>query len=131
MCTALASLMTGKRVRPQLAMTGEMTLSGHVLPVGGVKDKILGAARAGIREIILPERNRDDLEALSPEVRTKMIFHYVGKIGEVLEHALGGLHPAKTQQKPAEPKRASPARRADGGKRRSATAKAARGGGRK
>ncbi len=87
--TAVASLFLGKRVRPRLAMTGEITLRGLVLPVGGVKEKVLAAARAGIREIILPERCERDLEEVPPTAKQRVKFHFVSRMDEVLEIALG------------------------------------------
>jgi ATP-dependent Lon protease len=87
-CTAMASLLTERPVKNYLAMTGEITLKGNVLPVGGIKEKALAAARAGIREIILPERNIADLEQLPEEVRRKIRFHPVKTMAEVLKIAL-------------------------------------------
>jgi len=86
--TALASLATGIRVRSQFAMTGEITLRGNVLPIGGVKEKVLGALRAGVKEIILPERNRKDLIDVPETVKQQIKFHYVTRIDEVLDLAL-------------------------------------------
>ncbi len=89
MVTALASLFSGRRVKPLLAMTGEVTLSGRVLPIGGIKEKALGARRAGITTIVAPERNRKDvLEDLPEEVRNSMQFEFVADVGRVLEIAL-------------------------------------------
>jgi ATP-dependent Lon protease len=89
MTTALASLFSGRTVRPLLAMTGEVTLSGKVLPIGGVKEKVLGARRAGIETVILPERNRKDLmEDLPEEIRKEMRFEFVDDVRQVLELAL-------------------------------------------
>lgn len=88
-CTALASLFTGRLVKDYLAMTGEITLKGNVLPVGGIKEKMLAAARAKIREVILPERNLKDLNELPQEVRAKLRFHGVKQVREVLGLALG------------------------------------------
>src|SRR5437867_3314841 len=89
MVTAIASLATGRKERPRVAMTGEITLSGRVLPVGGIKEKVLAARRAGIREVLLPERNRRDVEEDVPaQVRQDLTFHYVGAIEQVLELAL-------------------------------------------
>lgn len=88
MCTALASLLTGRRVRNLVAMTGEITLKGNVLPVGGVKEKALAAARAGIKELILPKRNERDLEQIPEDVRAKIRFHGVETMDEVLNIAL-------------------------------------------
>ena len=89
MATALASLLTGRCVKPRLAMTGEITLSGRVLPVGGIKEKVLAAHRAGIETVILPSRNRKDLiEDVPQQVREQMRFVFVDTIDEVLSEAL-------------------------------------------
>ena len=85
---ALASLYTGRRVRPDTAMTGEITLSGLVFPVGGIKEKVLSAHRAGIRRIILPARNDADVEDIPEEVRRELEIVFVARIGEALEAAL-------------------------------------------
>jgi ATP-dependent Lon protease len=89
MLTALVSLLTGKKIKKNLAMTGEITLRGQVLPVGGVKDKVLAAHRAGIRTIILPAWNKIDLEELPEKVRKEITFHPVEKMRNVLKHAFG------------------------------------------
>jgi ATP-dependent Lon protease len=90
MATALVSLFTDTPVRPYVAMTGEITLTGHVLPVGGIKEKVLAARRSGVREMILPAENRPNLLEDVPEhLRRGMSFHFVKTIDEVLEHALG------------------------------------------
>lgn len=94
-CTALASLLTNRLVKDYLAMTGEITLKGNVLPVGGIKEKVLAAARARIREIILPERNLNDLAELPPEIREKLKFHPVKQVHEVLDLALGDKAPTE------------------------------------
>ena len=88
MATALASLFTGRRVRPDVAMTGEITLRGKVLPVGGVKEKVLAADRAGITTVILPRKNEADLEDVPEEIRKRMEFVLVDTVDEVLEAAL-------------------------------------------
>jgi ATP-dependent Lon protease len=88
MTTALASLLSGRPVRHDVGMTGEITLQGRVLPIGGLKQKVLAAHAAGLREVILPERNRGDLEDVPEDVREQMAFHPVMTIDEVLEHAL-------------------------------------------
>jgi ATP-dependent Lon protease len=88
MTTALASLLSGRPVRHDVGMTGEITLQGRVLPIGGVKQKVLAAHAAGLREVILPERNRGDLDDVPKDVREQMRFHLVMTIDEVLEHAL-------------------------------------------
>jgi ATP-dependent Lon protease len=86
--TALASLFTQRKVKTHLAMTGEITLRGKVLPVGGIKEKVLAAKRAGIKEIILCESNRKDIDAIASNYRTGLTFHYVKDMMEVLEIAL-------------------------------------------
>jgi ATP-dependent Lon protease len=86
--TALASLITGKTVDPKIAMTGEITLSGAVLPVGGIKEKMLAAHRAGIKKVILPKKNERDLEDVPGDVRSEMTFVTVETIDEVLKEAL-------------------------------------------
>ncbi len=88
MATALASALSGRPARKEVAMTGEITLRGRVLPIGGVKEKVLGAERAEITEIILPEANLPDLDDLPPEVRRGLTIHGVSTLSEVLELAL-------------------------------------------
>jgi ATP-dependent Lon protease len=88
MTTALASLLTGRPVRSEVGMTGEVTLQGRVLPIGGVKQKVLAAHRAGLKEVILPERNGADLEDVPESVRAEMTFHLASEIDQVLSHAL-------------------------------------------
>ncbi len=88
MATAIASALAKRAVRPDLAMTGEITLRGNVLPIGGLKEKVLAARRAGIKVIILPEKNRKDLEEIPKSVRQVMEFHFVSRMEEVLELAL-------------------------------------------
>jgi ATP-dependent Lon protease len=88
MAVALASLLTGRVVRHDLAMTGEITLRGKVLPVGGIKEKVLAAKRAGISTVILPKRNAKDLEDLTDSVQQEMTFFFVDTIDEALEYAL-------------------------------------------
>jgi ATP-dependent Lon protease len=87
--TALVSLMTQRPVRSDLSMTGEVTLSGRVLPVGGIKEKVLGARRAGIKTVILPKRNEKNLiEDVPSQVREGMTFHLVDTVDQVLNLAL-------------------------------------------
>ncbi len=86
--TALASLLTGRKVRHDVAMTGEITLRGSVLPVGGIKEKVLAAHRAGLKTIILPKRNEPDLEDLPPEVRDSLKFVLVDRVEQALAAAL-------------------------------------------
>ncbi len=88
MTTALVSLLTGVPVRAQLGMTGEVTLQGRVLPIGGVKQKVLAAHRAGLSEVVLPERNGPDLEDVPEDVRGQMTFHLVRSVPEVLAAGL-------------------------------------------
>jgi ATP-dependent Lon protease len=88
MTTALASLLTGRPVKHTVGMTGEVTLQGRVLPIGGLKQKVLAAHAAGLKDVILPERNRGDLDEVPAEVREQMSFHPVMSIDEVLELAL-------------------------------------------
>src|SRR6478736_5231433 len=88
MATALASLLTGRPVRHTVGMTGEVTLQGRVLPIGGLKQKVLAAHAAGLTDVILPERNRPDLDDVPADVREAMAFHPVMTLGEVLDLAL-------------------------------------------
>jgi ATP-dependent Lon protease len=88
MSTALVSALSGREVRHDIAMTGEVTLRGRVLPIGGVKEKLLGALRAGITRIIIPKQNEPDLDDLPPEARKRMEVHPVEELGEVLALAL-------------------------------------------
>jgi len=102
MLSALTSLLTERRIRKDLAMTGEITLRGQVLPVGGVKEKVLAAHRAGIKTIILPAWNRKDLEDIPKKVEKDIQFHFVDKMLDVLELALENKKPRmvkKPQQK--------------------------------
>jgi ATP-dependent Lon protease len=88
MTTAIVSLLRGVPVRPVVGMTGEVTLQGRVLPIGGVKQKVLAAHRAGLTEVVLPERNGPDLEDVPEEVREHMTFHLAASVGDVLKAAL-------------------------------------------
>jgi ATP-dependent Lon protease len=88
MATAMVSALTGRKVRSDIAMTGEITLRGQVLPVGGIKAKVLGAYRAGIRKLILPEENRRDTTKISPDINKKLEFTFVNDIAQVLDKAL-------------------------------------------
>ena len=94
MTTALASLLTGRPVRHTVGMTGEVTLQGRVLPIGGLKQKVLAAHAAGLTDVILPERNRADLDDVPEDVREAMTFHPVMTVDEVLDIA---LEPARTE----------------------------------
>ena len=88
MATALASLLTGRPARHTFGMTGEVTLQGRVLPIGGLKQKVLAAHAAGLTHVILPERNRADLDDVPEHVRDEMTFHPVMALAEVLDLAL-------------------------------------------
>jgi ATP-dependent Lon protease len=88
LCTALVSLLSGRKIRPEIAMTGEITLRGRVLKVGGIKEKVLGAHRAGIRTVILPAENEGDIEEVPVDVRSHMIFAPVERIEQVIQLAL-------------------------------------------
>jgi ATP-dependent Lon protease len=90
MATAVVSALSGHAVRSDIAMTGEITLTGRVLPIGGVKEKVLGAFRAGIRDVVLPRQNEADLDDLPDEVRSQVRFVLAEDLGEVLAHALRG-----------------------------------------
>jgi ATP-dependent Lon protease len=88
MLTALTSLLTNKTIKKDLAMTGEITLRGQVLPIGGVKEKVLAAHRAGIKTLVLPEWNKKDLEDIPKKVQKEITFHFVQKMMDVLKIAL-------------------------------------------
>src|SRR6187431_510335 len=109
MFTALVSMLTGVRVRHDVAMTGEITLRGRVLPIGGLKEKTLAAHRAGIKRVLLPERNKADLEEVPKEVRDELEFVFVHKLDEVLEAALESVpQPSQAYLDEVAKKEASP-----------------------
>ncbi|MDQ2663145.1 MAG: endopeptidase La [Candidatus Eremiobacteraeota bacterium] len=89
LATSVASMLTGMKVDPDLAMTGEITLTGQVLPIGGLKEKVLGAKRAGIKKVLIPKRNENDLDDIPKEIRDVMTFVPVEELSEVFYHALG------------------------------------------
>jgi ATP-dependent Lon protease len=95
MTTAIVSLLTGRPVRSTVGMTGEVTLQGLVLPIGGVKQKVLAAHRMGLKEVILPKRNEKDLDDVPESVRKEMTFHLASQVDDVLQHAL--VEPATTK----------------------------------
>ncbi|OGL41865.1 MAG: endopeptidase La [Candidatus Schekmanbacteria bacterium RIFCSPHIGHO2_02_FULL_38_11] len=105
MATSLASLLTGRPVKNELAMTGEITLRGKVLPVGGIKEKVMAANRAGINTVILPKRNENDLEDIPKNVREKMKFIFVENVGEVFEIALDKRKAREDKVKPSKRER--------------------------
>ena len=102
MATALVSALSGRKVRRDIAMTGEMTLTGQILPIGGVKEKVLGAVRAGIQEIILPTDNESSLEDLPEAVREELTIHFVRELDDVISLALEE-GPEEADQSPTKP----------------------------
>jgi ATP-dependent Lon protease len=88
LCTALASAFTKKTVRPGVALTGEVTLTGKVLAVGGIREKLLAAHRHGLHIIVLPEKNRIDTDDLPEEIKAELELHFVSRIEEVLSFML-------------------------------------------
>jgi ATP-dependent Lon protease len=113
MAVALASLATGRPVRYNVGMTGEITLRGKVLPIGGVKEKVLAAHRAGLKQVILPRRNEPDLDDVPEEVRKSISFTLADSVDDVLKAALqaaprrgtAGRHRAAAGKKAASPAR--------------------------
>ena len=101
MATALASLMTGVAVRADVAMTGEITLRGKVLPIGGLKEKVLAAYRFGTKTVIFPRDNERDLSEIPDDIKTTMTFHLVDNMDEVLDIALAGALPGAALREPA------------------------------
>jgi ATP-dependent Lon protease len=99
MVTALTSLASGRPVRSDVGMTGEVTLNGRVLPIGGVKQKLLAAQRAGLREVFVPQRNEPDLDDVPAEVLQTLQVHLVGDVAEILATALETN--GATEQRPA------------------------------
>ena len=88
LATAMVSALSGRPARHDVAMTGEITLSGRVLPIGGLKEKVLGAVRAGITHIVIPRDNEADLDDVPEKVRDEMAFHFVDTVDKVLAIAL-------------------------------------------
>ena len=100
-CTALASALTGRPARKEIGMTGEITLRGRVLPVGGVREKVLAAHRAGLKIVLLPVRNQKDLVEVPKRARHELLIIPIEHMDQVLEHALA----AEPAQKPAPPRK--------------------------
>ena len=100
--TSLVSLVTGRSVRPDVGMTGEITLRGQVMPVGGIKEKVLAAHRSGLKTVILPTRNEADLEDIPQEVQNEIVFVYADTVKDVLSTALepDGTGKMKKKNKP-------------------------------
>ena len=110
MAVALVSLLSGRQLKPRLAMTGEISLTGVVLPVGGIKEKVLGAKRAGIREIILPAENEANVKEDFQSIPIEGIeFHYVRTLDQALEFALGPVTPGLPRELDRAPKVPTPA----------------------
>lgn len=99
MAASLVSLVSGRKVKRNLGMTGEITLRGHVLPVGGIKEKVLAAHRNGLKTVILPKRNEFDLDDVPEEIKKKIKFIYVETVDEVLDAA---LEKKRARQQPEE-----------------------------
>lgn len=106
MATSLVSLISGRKVKKKLGMTGEITLRGQVLPVGGIKEKVLAAHRNGLRTVILPKRNEYDLDDVPEEIKNKMQFIFVETVDEVLDAA---LEKKRVRAKPETKKKTEPA----------------------
>jgi ATP-dependent Lon protease len=121
MASALASLASGRPVRSDVAMTGEITLRGKVLPIGGVKEKVLAAHRAELKTIILPKRNEVDLDEVPEEIKKEIKFVFVDNVAEVLETAL-----AAGSRKRARPKTGGNSGNQSRAKRRIKPARASR-----
>jgi ATP-dependent Lon protease len=101
---ALASLLSGQPVKPFLAMTGEITLRGQILPIGGLKEKLLAAYRAGIRTVILPQDNRKDTRELPPEIRKGLKLKFFSQTLAAVKYALEGA-PRKESERPRRKKK--------------------------
>ncbi len=97
LATAIISMLTGRPVRPELAMTGEITLTGQVLPVGGIRDKVLAGRRAGLREIVLPADNQKDVDEIRPQLTRGLEFHYVRTYPEILQLAFAAPRARKAR----------------------------------
>jgi ATP-dependent Lon protease len=105
MVTAIVSLVTGRPVSDDVAMTGEVTLTGQVLPIGGVREKVLAAQRAGVHTVVLPSENEPDLEDLPSETRKGLEFVLAQHVDEVLEAALDGAAPSRRPSRVGSPER--------------------------
>ncbi|MGE5462391.1 MAG: S16 family serine protease, partial [Syntrophothermus sp.] len=107
MATALVSLVSGRKVKPRVGMTGEITLRGQVLPIGGVKEKVLAAHRNGLRTIILPKRNEQDLEDVPEEIKKEMKFVFVDTVDDVIQSALEAAKKSSQTRTNSKPKKAA------------------------
>jgi ATP-dependent Lon protease len=99
MATSLVSLISGRKVKPQIGMTGEITLRGQVLAIGGVKEKVLAAHRNGLTTVILPKRNEQDIDDVPDEIRNSMKFIFAESVEDVIDAALEKAKPVKKQAK--------------------------------
>ena len=99
MCMALISLLTGRYARREVALTGEVTLTGNILPIGGVKEKVLAAIRAGVKTIVLPLKNKDDFEEINEEIRNKIQCVYIQKIDDAINTVLIQLNNKRRKQR--------------------------------
>ena len=99
MFTSIVSLLSGKSVKNKVAMTGEITLRGNVLPIGGVKEKVTAAHRSGIKTIILPDHNRKDLEDIPDHIKKDLVFHFAKEMMDVIDIAIPGLNSQKKSKK--------------------------------
>jgi ATP-dependent Lon protease len=106
--TALVSLVSNRKMKPQVGMTGEITLRGQVLPIGGVKEKVLAGNRIGLRTIILPKRNEQDLDDVPEEIKKTMKFVFVESVDEVLDAALEPVRKPKTEKAKTTTKKSVP-----------------------
>jgi ATP-dependent Lon protease len=114
MATALVSLISGRRVKDKIGMTGEITLRGQVLPIGGVKEKVLAAHRNGLRTVILPKRNKQDIEDVPEEIQKSMKFIFVETVDEVIESALEKAKKTSRSKAKAAPKKKTVSRKTEG-----------------
>jgi ATP-dependent Lon protease len=115
MATALVSLIAGRKVQPNLGMTGEITLRGQVLPIGGVKEKVLAAHRNGLKTVILPERNKSDLDDVPAEIKESMKFVFVQTVDDVLDAALEPAGPPQSRKsRTAAPRKTAKKSKANG-----------------
>ena len=88
MCVSLISALTGRKVKKDIAMTGELTLKGNILPVGGIKEKVLAAHRAGVGKVLLPVENKPDIDEIPEKIRNKMEFVLINRIEDALKEVL-------------------------------------------
>jgi len=116
MATALVSLVSGRKVKPKVGMTGEITLRGQVLPIGGIKEKVLAAHRNGLRTIILPKRNEQDLEDVPEEIKQEMKFVFVDTVDDVIKSALEAAKKSSPTKSSSRTKKAAPRKTKGNGK---------------